>query len=232
MKKRKKKRVSYIPVDTLEEAEAVFGTAVHEGKITFPTFESTIPESVFTGCKTTLEKVEAVQEYLSKRQVTDEEFFQLIDDDPAYLCDNFAQEKIALWQSEVNSTDKDKASNAQDKLKEIGKVLAHKKPRKSPIPTFRIAEKRHNVYQQLKESGITKMRSTVNMRLTLKERFGQNILDDACLDHMIEAHSLRDDDLADLITAKLMNISASKVEKCRKKEVKKIKGHPIYLLRK
>jgi hypothetical protein len=242
-KKKKESKPIFIPAETFDEAQEIITKAAQTGALHLLPYEDIIPESVCAKCTTVHEKVEAIQEYLSNRDVTDEEFFELIGGDPGYLRGNFAQEKIRQWQSEVNSTDENEAFQAQEQLKRIGKVLAHKENHKSLTRTFEIAEKRQNIYQELKESGITKMKSVSNVRLTLKEMFGRNILNDTRLatmiesrslrnDNMIESRSLRNDKMADLITAILMNTRPSVVEKCRKKQVEKIKGHPIYRLRK
>jgi hypothetical protein len=222
MEKKKRKDCIYIAKNTLEEAADVLKKAVQAGKISFPPYESIIPEETFTGCNTTLDLIKAARETLSNRNVNDDELFELIKEDPSYLCDNFAQKKITQWQNDVNSGNKDKALDAQEKLRRISQMLARKNQRESLRFMFVCVEKRHEVFQKLKEHSIRKKRSDANKRLILKELFGANIIDS------IPDIQKPDAELADIITANLVNTSGPMIEKYRKKKVKKLSNLPFF----
>lgn len=219
-KQQKKENMLHVPVETLEEAEAIITKAVQTGKLSLPPYESKIPAATFAGCKTTLDRVKAGLEYMSNRPVTDEEFYELISESPRCLGDNFAQKKIRQWQSEVNSSNKDKALDAQEKLNKIGQALARKK--KDPRIMFEIVAKRSNVYDQLKQYKISKMKQAANKRLTLKKLFGDNII------NSIDKLPQSDSKLADLITALIMKTTSAIVEKCHKKQVEKLQSIPVF----
>lgn len=59
----------------------------------------------------------------SGADVSDKEYFRLLEENSLYLFSRFSQEKINKWREGLRSTDEDTFGRSQDKLKKIGESL-------------------------------------------------------------------------------------------------------------
>jgi len=231
-KKKKKDYKLYIPTKSLEEAGDILLAIIRNGDIKIEPFKRTIPESVLTSKKSTLKGrihdcVKAAQAYLSNRgdaDITDEKFFELLRADAEYLRERFAIEKIKRWQQEAQS---DNTGKAQDKLRQIGEVLAEKRSKKKRLSETQIVGQRWEVYKKLKDIGFSNIRGNSERSIRLKELFGEKTVNavkenaKTTLDRITCAY------LADLIAAELCKVSTSTIETYRKKIVRQIdRGFP------
>lgn len=127
---------------------------------------------------------------------TDEYVFQLISVDPIYLREPFVIEKIREWQS----------IKAQKNLRRIGTTLAREK--KNPYSNLDLIMKRHEVYKKLKEIKLLKLSGRGNKRITLKNYFVENLVN-----NLDDTDFRTYKDLANAITAKQTKYSKNTVER-------------------
>ncbi len=226
-KKKKKDYKLYIPTQSEEEAGDIFLAIIRNGDIKIEPFKRTIPESVLTSNKSTLkgrihDYVKAAQAYLSNRgdaDITDDKFFELIREDAEYLRNRFAIEKIKRWQQEAQS---DNTGKAQDKLRQIGEVLAEKRSKKKRLSETQIVGQRWEVYKKLKDIGFSNIRSNGERSIRLKALFDEKTINALKKKTGKPLDRFTDEDLADFITAELCKVSASTVKTYRKKKVWKV----------
>ncbi len=169
--------------------------------------------------------VESIIEYYSNLKdtdVTDEKFFELLEEDAEWLKYDFAIGKIKHWQAQMIS-DATNKHKYKDMLWRIGTVLGKERKKLAKGPVM-ITAKRYYVFKKLEDRGINRMRSEGNCILTLNELFGK-----AIISRVKEKGSLMvtNAKLADRITAVLCGCSEHTVKSYRKKVKKKYDGYTI-----
>jgi len=207
-----RKKTIVVSGPTKEDVEKIVDEVWHE-KTVKPRLQDLAQKRKLLNAR---DPVENIKLWMKKTdaEVSDDQFFECIKANPILLASYFAYEKITRWQKEMNSETGNKV--AQKKLKKIGTVLALKNKREG-ISLPMVMAKRTEIYQKVKEMRILALRSIANRKITLKEAFGETIIDSADIDTC-----MNDSELANEITAKIFGLTRDTVEKycksCKKEE--------------